>query len=67
MPATRPTVAAHQFMRYENTAIHRMLPVNVQMKNSRLSWTQQRRLVVTELGLSMRWVSRYCNMNTLSF
>ena len=37
MPAMRPTVAAHQFMRYESTAIHRMLPVNVQTKNPRLS------------------------------
>ena len=37
MPAMRPTVAAHQFMRYENTAIHKMLPAKVQMYKPRLS------------------------------
>ena len=33
IPIASPATVAHHTMRYENAAIHRMLPKNVMMKN----------------------------------
>ena len=33
IPIASPATVAHHTMRYENAAIHRMLPTNVMMKN----------------------------------